>query len=553
MRLTDKPPAVTVPFAQNGSRNVIPVASQISITKGAASFNDGFPPLTMTSPLKGGIPPFGADINGILFMLSQIARWLMTGGSLVYDATFTTDPNIGGYPAGAVLLRADAQGTLQGFWLNTKDDNETNPDATDGSSLGWVSLNADWTASSGPGAILNRPNLAKVATSGQYSDLSGTPPTPVNADWTAASGLAQILHRPDLATVATSGKYSDLSGTPTIPAAQVNSDWNAVSGLAKILNRPNLAKVATSGDYADLTGEPVVSTPPQFDHSTAAATAEFVQRALGSCSGQVAFSEDAQLDESHAGMAIQWAGTDGGTLTLAPTSTLPLNAIAFLIYHHGAGVLNIVAQGSDFIWMGGPDAVSSVVLQPGEFALCLSRINGEYDVLATRPPVNADWNAASGPAQILNKPAIPPSYTLPAATATTLGGVVAGPGTAVAADGTLSTAGTAIVALTGGANVALDLTPIVKGAPEILFNLPIAAGVTTALTIKNAPAAGTLAEFTLQVRNSAGASLTFPPGIRWPQGVLPSICAVDGRLDTFVLFTQDGGATYCGYVAALNQ
>jgi hypothetical protein len=39
-----------------------------------------------------------------------------------------------------------------------------------------------------------------------------------------------------LATVATTGAYSDLSGTPTIPAAQVNSDWNAVSGVAQILN-----------------------------------------------------------------------------------------------------------------------------------------------------------------------------------------------------------------------------------------------------------------------------------------------------------------------------
>ena len=47
-----------------------------------------------------------------------------------------------------------------------------------------------------PVAIIN--GLAKVATSGKYSDLSGTP---------------------SLATVATSGEYSDLSGTPSIPSA----------------------------------------------------------------------------------------------------------------------------------------------------------------------------------------------------------------------------------------------------------------------------------------------------------------------------------------------
>ena len=61
-----------------------------------------------------------------------------------------------------------------------------------------------------------------------------------------------------LATVATSGLYSDLTGTPTIPAAQVNSDWNANSGVAEILNKPSLATVATSGSYSDLTNKPTI-------------------------------------------------------------------------------------------------------------------------------------------------------------------------------------------------------------------------------------------------------------------------------------------------------
>ncbi|WP_250529337.1 hypothetical protein [Caballeronia sp. ATUFL_F1_KS4A] len=115
------------------------------------------------------------------------------------------------------------------------------------------------------------------------------------------------------------------------------------------------------------------------------------------------FSGDATLDFGHAGMAIQWAGTDG-SLTLASTSTLPLNVVAFLIYHHGAGALNLVPQGGDFLWTGGPASAPSVVLEPSDFALYLSRVNGEYDVLVTRSPVKADWNATSGLARILNKP-----------------------------------------------------------------------------------------------------------------------------------------------------
>lgn len=42
----------------------------------------------------------------------------------------------------------------------------------------------------------------------------------------------------NLAAVATSGSYNDLSDKPTIPSAQVNSDWNSNSGFSEILNKP---------------------------------------------------------------------------------------------------------------------------------------------------------------------------------------------------------------------------------------------------------------------------------------------------------------------------
>ncbi|CAE6857567.1 hypothetical protein R75461_07800 [Paraburkholderia nemoris] len=197
MDSNQQPPPMPVPFALNGAKNAIPQASQISVTPGAASFNDGFPPLTMTDPLAGGIPPFGRDMNGILYLISQTTWWKQAGGSFVYNAQFANDPNVGGYPAGAMLLRAD----LASFWFNLAEHNTTSPDVTDGSSQGWVALNADWNASAGPGLILNKPELAKVATSGSYVDLSDTPAVPapqVNADWDANSGVAQILNRPNV-------------------------------------------------------------------------------------------------------------------------------------------------------------------------------------------------------------------------------------------------------------------------------------------------------------------------------------------------------------------
>ena len=50
----------------------------------------------------------------------------------------------------------------------------------------------------------------------------------------------------DLAEVAFSGSYNDLTDKPTIPAAQVNADWNASSGVAQILNKPTIPTVPTN-------------------------------------------------------------------------------------------------------------------------------------------------------------------------------------------------------------------------------------------------------------------------------------------------------------------
>lgn len=140
-------------------------------------------------------------------------------------------------------------------------------DLSDKPSIPAPQVNADWNSNSGVTKILNKPDLgvfarsadlAEVATTGDYDDLTNKPSIPaaqVNADWNSNSGVSQILNKPNLATVATTGNYNDLSGRPSIPAAQVNADWNASSGVAAILNKPTLF----SGDYDDLTDKPDLS------------------------------------------------------------------------------------------------------------------------------------------------------------------------------------------------------------------------------------------------------------------------------------------------------
>jgi len=131
MQSSQSPTLVPLAFAANGTKNTIPEASQISVTPGAASLNDGFPPLTFTPIAAGGVPPSGGDFNGILNLITQSIRWQHAGGHYGYNSTFANDTNVGGYPRGALLLRSDQTG----LWLNQTDNNATNPDS---GGTGWV-------------------------------------------------------------------------------------------------------------------------------------------------------------------------------------------------------------------------------------------------------------------------------------------------------------------------------------------------------------------------------------------------------------------------------
>ena len=104
-------------------------------------------------------------------------------------------------------------------------------------------VNADWNATSGVEKILNKPDLAAVATSGDYDDLTNTP---------------------NLATVATTGSYNDLTNKPEIPAAQVNADWNATSGVEEILNKPTNVSAFTN-DAGYLTADSLTDLNNQLD------------------------------------------------------------------------------------------------------------------------------------------------------------------------------------------------------------------------------------------------------------------------------------------------
>lgn len=99
-----------------------------------------------------------------------------------------------------------------------------------------------------------------------------------------ADNTSTYVEADELATVATSGSYNDLSNKPTIPAAQVNSDWDAASGVAQILNKPSLATVATTGSYNDLTDKPSI-TPElvEMSYGESNAWAKFIAAYQAHC------------------------------------------------------------------------------------------------------------------------------------------------------------------------------------------------------------------------------------------------------------------------------
>lgn len=117
------PPLVVEAFGINANpayiTNPIPLTT---VTPGAASFDQGFPALTMTPVIAGGIPPLGQDVNGILYMVSAHIAALQAGQAYTYSATL--EAAMGGYALGAVLAMADGTG----LWINQTAGNTTNPD-----------------------------------------------------------------------------------------------------------------------------------------------------------------------------------------------------------------------------------------------------------------------------------------------------------------------------------------------------------------------------------------------------------------------------------------
>lgn len=217
-------------------------------------------------------------------------------------------------------------------------------------------INADWNSSSGVSEILNKPaNLVQDAnyvhtdenfTSAEKTKLAGIAAgaeVNVQADWTESdsSSDSYIANKPSLATVATTGAYSDLSGTPTIPTAtsdltndsgfitasdipaQAQADWTESdsSDPSYIQNKPSLATVATTGAYSDLSGTPTIPTVDQSYNasSTNAQSGVAVAQAIAAAPGMTYTAGDAISIDQNDVISVNY---DATTLELGRSYTV---------------------------------------------------------------------------------------------------------------------------------------------------------------------------------------------------------------------------------------
>lgn len=127
------PTKFPIPFGKNaapGTIRPIPQASQTATSPGQASLTDGFPVATGQPLAAGGVPPAMQDFNGLLNQITAWNQWQATGAAVAFDLAFSNA--IGGYPQGAIV----ASTTVTKLWLNTVDNNSTDPDSSGAS--GWV-------------------------------------------------------------------------------------------------------------------------------------------------------------------------------------------------------------------------------------------------------------------------------------------------------------------------------------------------------------------------------------------------------------------------------
>lgn len=234
MNSSDSPSKIIKAFGVNGLKNTIPVDSSTSTdNNGIATFDKGFPQITMQPLSAGGIPPSGKDMNGVLYSVTIQQQWQNAGMGYLFDPTYAS--NISGYPQGATIPSSDYSGS----WINTTNGNTNNPEGTTALPTGWVPGYA--YGSSAVTISTANVNVSDILAAKDRIILTGTLtgnrilylPQWIK-DWTIENKCASSDYSVIISTKA--------SGSPrtvqSIPGTIINihSDGSNISSLDKIAN-----------------------------------------------------------------------------------------------------------------------------------------------------------------------------------------------------------------------------------------------------------------------------------------------------------------------------
>lgn len=204
-----------------GYITTIPLLSQIGIANGRASWTDGFPPLNFQPTAAGGVPPFGADFNGVFQAVSSGLQWVQAGAPMPFDGTFAT--NIGGYPKGSLIPDAT---TFGAYWLSTVDNNTSDPAAMSGA---WQGTTLLVRLLAGPVIRLSA-HLAAAGTSVIFTADEIGVATALGGDGTTIASFNKTLN------VSTTGAGGmDTGAAPVSGFVSIYAIYNPTSGASALL------------------------------------------------------------------------------------------------------------------------------------------------------------------------------------------------------------------------------------------------------------------------------------------------------------------------------
>ncbi|EHU9797129.1 hypothetical protein KR450_20060 [Escherichia coli] len=163
MNRSDSPKKQPKPFGVNGQR--VAILPTTPAGDNSASYEQGFPPITMILKSAGGLPPKGQDMNQILYELSALGRWSSTGALNTFDSEFASE--ISGYPSGAMLISNDGER----IFINTTEGNLSDPNSN---GTGWKDILSYLGLGDASGYVGRLLNIQVFYSSGIYNPTPGT-------------------------------------------------------------------------------------------------------------------------------------------------------------------------------------------------------------------------------------------------------------------------------------------------------------------------------------------------------------------------------------------